>query len=117
MMWRWIILALVAANGLFWLWSHGQLRDLGWGPAEVAEPARLKNQLHPEALVVKPQEPPAANTSANTSANASAHFPAVAAEAAPVAPATPAPSITPPASSSATSSATSSAAPATTSGK
>ena len=113
MMWRWIILALVAANGLFWLWSHGQLRDLGWGPAEVAEPARLKNQLHPEALVVKPQEPPAANTSAN----ASAHSPAVAAEAAPVAPATPAPSITPPASSSATSSATSSAAPATTPGK
>lgn len=113
MMWRWIILALVAANGLFWLWSHGQLRDLGWGPAEVAEPARLKNQLHPEALVVKPQEPPAANASANTSA----HSPAVAAEAAPVAPATPAPSITPPASSSATSSATSSAAPATTSGK
>ena len=109
MMWRWIILALVAANGLFWLWSHGQLRDLGWGPAEVAEPARLKNQLHPEALVVKPQEPPAANASANTSA----HSPAVAAEAAPVAPATPAPSITPPASSSATSS----AAPATTSGK
>ena len=113
MMWRWIVLILVVLNGLFWLWSHGQLRDLGWGPTEGAEPARLKNQLHPEALVVKPQEPPAANTSANTSA----HSPAVAAEASPVAPATPAPSITPPASSSATSSATSSAAPATTSGK
>lgn len=113
MMWRWIVLALVAANGLFWLWSHGQLRDLGWGPAEVAEPARLKNQLLPEALVVKPQEPPAANASANTSANTLAHSPAVAADAAPVAPATPAPSITP----SASSSTTTSAAPATTSGK
>ena len=101
MMWRWIVLILVVLNGLFWLWSHGQLRDFGWGPTEVAEPARLKNQLIPEALVVKPQEPPADQNSANA--------PAVAADAVPASPATPAPSITP--------SATSSSAPATTPGK
>lgn len=99
MMWRWIVLILVVLNGLFWLWSHGQLRDLGWGPTEVAEPARLNNQLHPEALVVKPQEPPAGPNSAN----------APTADPVPASPATPAPSITP--------SATSSSAPATTSGK
>ena len=99
MMWRWIVLILVVLNGLFWLWSHGQLRDLGWGPTEVAEPARLKNQLHPEALVVKPLESPADNPSAN----------APAADAVPSTPAAPAPAITPSASSS--------AAPATTPGK
>lgn len=57
MMWRWIVLALVAANGAFWLWSHGELRALDLGPIEVAEPARLKTQIQPEALRVTPQEP------------------------------------------------------------
>ena len=56
-MWRWIVLALVAANGAFWLWSHGELRAFNLGPIEVAEPARLKAQIHPEALQVTPQEP------------------------------------------------------------
>ena len=90
-MWRWMVLLLVVINGLFWLWSHGQLRDLGWGPVEVAEPARLKNQLHPEALVVKPQAPaptpPAAASTAAPAAEANAAMPS---------PAAPSPSTTPP---------------------
>ena len=57
MMWRWIVLALVAANGVFWLWSHGELRAFDLGPVEVSEPARLKTQIQPEALRVTPQEP------------------------------------------------------------
>ena len=55
-MWRWTVLALVAANGAFWLWSHGELRSLGLGPLEVAEPERMKTQVQPEALRVTPQE-------------------------------------------------------------
>ena len=100
-MWRWMVLALVAANGAFWLWSHGELRALDLGPIEVAEPARLKTQIQPEALRVTPQEPaPAAATTANTpdAAAAAATVPAPAPASlqppapAGVAPATPAPS-------------------------
>lgn len=104
-MWRWMVLALVVANGGFWLWRHGELRALGLGPIEVAEPARLKTQIQPEALRVTPQEPaPAAATTANTpdaaAAPASAPSPALAPAPAllqppapaGVAPATPAPS-------------------------
>ena len=59
MMWRWTVLALVAANGGFWLWSHGELRALGWGPIEVAEPARLNTQIQADKLRLTPQEPAA----------------------------------------------------------
>ena len=100
-MWRWMVLALVVANGVFWLWRHGELRALDLGPIEVAEPARLKTQIQPEALRVTPQEPaPAAATTANTpdAAAAAATVPAPAPASlqppapAGVAPATPAPS-------------------------
>jgi hypothetical protein len=60
MMWRWTVLALVAANGGFWLWSHGELRALGWGPIEVAEPGRLTTQIQADKLRLTPQEPTAA---------------------------------------------------------
>ena len=98
-MWRWMVLALVVANGGFWLWRHGELRALDLGPIEVAEPARLKTQIQPEALRVTPQEPaPAAATTANTPDAAAAAVPAPAPASlqppapAGVAPATPAPS-------------------------
>jgi hypothetical protein len=55
-MWRWIVLALVAANGVFWLWSHGELRAFDLGPIEVSEPVRLKTQIQPQALRVTPQD-------------------------------------------------------------
>lgn len=87
-MWRWMVLLLVLANGLFWLWGHGQLRDFGLGPEDVAEPARLKNQLRPDALEVKPPAPaptpPAAANAAAPAAQANAATPT------PVAPSTPA---------------------------
>ena len=98
-MWRWMVLALVVANGGFWLWRHGELRALDLGPIEVAEPARLKTQIQPEALRVTPQEPaPAAAAPANTPDAAAATVPAPAPASlqppapAGVAPATPAPS-------------------------
>lgn len=68
MMWRWMVLLLVIANGVFWLWSHGQLRELGWGPVDVSEPARLKTQIQPEALQVTPQDTSTAPTAAPGSA-------------------------------------------------
>jgi hypothetical protein len=76
MMWRWIVLALVAANGAFWLWSHGELRAFDLGPIEVSEPARLKTQIQPEALRVTPQEPaPAPTVPSNAAAEATAATP------------------------------------------
>ncbi len=68
MMWRWIVLALVAANGVFWLWSHGELRAFDLGPIEVSEPARLKTQIQPEALRVTPQDSAPAPTVPSTAA-------------------------------------------------
>ena len=45
-----LALALVIANVLFWAWSHGGLRVLGWTPNEPREPQRVEEQLRPEAL-------------------------------------------------------------------
>ena len=45
-----LALALVIANVLFWAWSHGGLRVLGWAPNEPREPQRVEEQLRPEAL-------------------------------------------------------------------
>ena len=77
MMWRWMVLALVVANGAFWLWSHGLLRDLGWGPVEVSEPARLKSQIQPDSIRVSPQEAAPAQLPATTAETAN---PALAAQ-------------------------------------
>jgi hypothetical protein len=72
MMWRWIVLALVAANGAFWLWSHGELRAFDLGPIEVSEPARLKTQIQPEALRVTPQDSAPALTVLSTAPSTAA---------------------------------------------
>ena len=45
-----LALALVIANLLFWAWSHGGLRLLGWAPSDPREPQRVEEQLRPEAL-------------------------------------------------------------------
>lgn len=85
-MWRWIVLALVAANGAFWLWSHGELRAFDLGPIEVSEPARLKTQIQPEALRVTPQDPapaPAPTVPSTAAAEATAATP-TATEVAPI---------------------------------
>jgi hypothetical protein len=54
MMLRWIIVALVVANGLFWLWGQDGLRALGLGPDVVSEPERVKGQIKPDAMRVSP---------------------------------------------------------------
>jgi len=45
-----LALALVIANLLFWAWSHGGLRLLGWALSDPREPQRVEEQLRPEAL-------------------------------------------------------------------
>jgi hypothetical protein len=47
---RLLVLILILANGLYFVWSDGWLRAYGYGPAVQSEPQRLSQQLHPEAL-------------------------------------------------------------------
>jgi len=48
---RWLVLALVAANLVFWAWTQGWLDDvIGVGPDSDREPRRLARQVRPEAI-------------------------------------------------------------------
>lgn len=54
---RLLVLTLVLANGLYFAWSQGLLRELGFAPAVQSEPQRLAQQLRPEGLrILKPEE-------------------------------------------------------------
>ena len=54
---RFILLALVLLNGLYFAWSQGLLIGLGWAPTQQTEPQRLAQQIRPEALrLLSPQE-------------------------------------------------------------
>jgi hypothetical protein len=54
---RLLVLALVLANGVYFAWSQGLLRELGFAPVNQSEPQRLAQQLRPESLrVLKPEE-------------------------------------------------------------
>jgi len=45
-----LALLLVLANLLFWAWSSGSLKILGWAPIDPREPQRLEEQLRPEVV-------------------------------------------------------------------
>lgn len=47
---RFIVLALVLANSLYFAWSQGLLLSLGFAPVQQTEPQRLGQQIRPEAL-------------------------------------------------------------------
>ena len=53
---------LLCANGVFFVWSQGYLTPLGFGKANPLEPQRLKNQIHPEGIVVLRTQAPASAT-------------------------------------------------------
>lgn len=63
---RFLVLALVLSNGLYFAWSQGLLQAYGFAPASQSEPQRLARQLRPEALrLLSAQElPPSAAASA-----------------------------------------------------
>ena len=69
---RAFVLLRVLGNLGFYAWSHGYLRAAGLGPADVTEPQRLTQQIHPERLSVSVVQAP-------TSAAAPASAPAASA--------------------------------------
>ncbi len=54
---RLLVLLLVLANGLYFAWTQGFLRELGFAPQQQSEPQRMAQQIRPESLrLIKPQE-------------------------------------------------------------
>lgn len=54
---RFLLLALILANGLYFAWTQGLLRAYGFAPTQQSEPQRLDQQIHPEAFrVLTPAE-------------------------------------------------------------
>ena len=67
---RALVLLLVLVNGLYYAWSHEQLRAYGFGPVVQREPQRMAQQVQPNAVrilsseEVRAVEQPAAAASA-----------------------------------------------------
>ncbi len=73
---RTLVLALILGNLVLWAWSHAVFGPLGWAPARVDEPQRLRQQVHPDALVLlDPQGRPLASSASLASAAAAASTP------------------------------------------
>lgn len=54
---RFLVLVLLLANGLYFAWTEGWLRELGLAPEVQTEPQRLAQQVRPEALrILSPDE-------------------------------------------------------------
>jgi cell division protein FtsN len=48
---RWLVIALIAANAVYYAGTHGHLAGLGWPAAgEAREPQRLAQQIEPQRL-------------------------------------------------------------------
>ena len=59
MLLRTTVVALLAANALYYGWSHGLLAPIGLAPAPANEPQRLSQQIRPETLQVTQAGPAA----------------------------------------------------------
>ena len=49
---RGLVIALLAANAVFFAWSHGHLAAFGWPANTATEPQRLAQQIAPDAVVL-----------------------------------------------------------------
>ncbi len=111
---RLLILALVLANTGYWAYTQGLLTTYGWAPPVLAEPERLNQQIHPEAMRLRP---PTAAASAAGPAEAAddTALPTEPAASAPAALASPATAASPASapSTAASAAATTASAPAT----
>lgn len=75
---RWLVIALAAANLLFFVWTQGWLDDvIGLRAHGDSEPARLNRQVRPESVIILPPGGPGAASPTNP-AEASAPSPAAA---------------------------------------
>jgi hypothetical protein len=54
MLLRLFVFALLAANGLFYAWSHGHLSSWGLAKPSQSEPYRIAEQIEPERIVIRP---------------------------------------------------------------
>ncbi len=54
MLLRFFVFALLAANGLFYAWSHGRLSAWGLAKPTQSEPHRVTEQIEPERIVIRP---------------------------------------------------------------
>lgn len=54
MLLRLFVFALLAANGLFYAWSHGHLSAWGLAKPSQSEPHRITEQIEPERIVIRP---------------------------------------------------------------
>lgn len=58
---RTVVVALVLANVLFWVWSRGLLEHTGWGqwasPGLAHEPERMQRQIRPERVRIEDGQP------------------------------------------------------------
>ncbi|RZI79699.1 MAG: SPOR domain-containing protein, partial [Rubrivivax sp.] len=61
---RYLVLVLMLANAGFYAWGHGWLNDVvGVRPEAQREPQRLKQQVHPDQLIVMAPAPASAAVS------------------------------------------------------
>ena len=67
---RWMLALVVVANLQFLAWSQHWLAPLGLGPVSQSEPQRLSQQMHPEAIVLRPARPAASASAAPQGASA-----------------------------------------------
>lgn len=51
---RLLVLLLLLANGGYYAWSQGLLRDWGFGPGQPSEPQHLQQQIKPELVRILP---------------------------------------------------------------
>lgn len=79
---RWMLALVVVANLLFLAWSQHWLAPLGLGPVSQSEPQRLSQQMHPEAIVLRPARPAAPQGASAVIAASAVSAPAAAASAA-----------------------------------
>ena len=78
---RLLVLMLLLANGVYFVWAQGLLREVGFAPADQSEPLRLAQQLRPEGLrILKPEEVRRLETSAPPAAPPAPGVPASVAE-------------------------------------
>jgi hypothetical protein len=53
----WLVMALLLANGLSWLWISGVATAWGWGPAPQRAPEQMLQTHRPQALMAQSEMP------------------------------------------------------------